>query len=91
MYGVSDGAREALGIIAQGGALRYQHQRNYWSMHGALDMRFVRSLLKRELVRERPAANVPKATEYPLLEAYLTESGRYVLANPQLTDEETAA
>lgn len=81
MMNVSDGQRKALGIIAQGGACRDDRQRHYWSLFGNLDMRHIRGLLKRELVRERRVAQQPQAGQ--LLELYLTESGRYVLAYPE--------
>lgn len=81
MMGVSDGQREALRIIARGGAMRDDRQRHYWSLHGNLDLRNIRGLLKRELVRERRVDEQPKDGQ--LVELYLTESGRYVLAYPE--------
>lgn len=73
----------ALAVIARGSANRWQLHKHFWSVYGNLDMRSVYALLDRELIRERERADVaPSPKTGPMIELYLTESGRYVLAYP---------
>ncbi len=83
MYGVTVKMRTTLATIAKGGTMRYEKHSHFWSMYGNLDMRCMGALLKRELIRERLSDSVRQDPDNPIVEAYLTESGRYVLEWPE--------